>query len=187
MALLFALVVLLNGRSYITAVIWFAIAAILFIKLPIIHQKFKEKTYENLDYKENSTRITAVICSFLIVFAGIFTSLIVVRAVNISMPSIEQNKVVEEENGVDDTEENVVKAASIIIQNRLKNPLSLIVNGYKVELISSNSAYFTYSVEVDYSAQNGFGGMNRETDYITIKYDLLERMYYYGSTKIILD
>lgn len=45
---------------------------------------------------------------------------------------------------------------------RLKNPNSLVINGATIRSTSETDYVFEYYVLVDYSAQNGFGGMNRD-------------------------
>lgn len=51
------------------------------------------------------------------------------------------------------------------LRNSLKNPTSLIVNGYNY---STNDGY--YQLYIDYSAQNGFGGYNRKTYYCEVNW-----------------
>ena len=188
---LFCFIVLFNGIAYITAVFWFFTGAFLCIKLPKIHQNFKIKTYEKLDYTKTTNRIIPVVCSVMLIAFTMFALLIPIRFINTVIlkpePLVKPTESVEEKIGVDETNANAAKAATIILQQDLKNPLSLQVHkswvSYKYALGDDNY----YDVTLDYSAENGFGGMNRESITLEIRYDTTERMYYYSYIKILLD
>ncbi len=51
------------------------------------------------------------------------------------------------------------------VRKILKNPESLQVHSTDIQLSFANDEFYYYKIIVDYSAQNGFGGYNRKTDY----------------------
>lgn len=69
-------------------------------------------------------------------------------------------------------EEKVAAAVETVLKNRLRNPESLQIHSISQDEsdYEDDSAYFC-TVIVDYSAQNGFGGFNRETIKIYIVID----------------
>lgn len=55
--------------------------------------------------------------------------------------------------------------AENILKSRLKNPESLQIHSSKIYVDFEWGDYHYYSITIDYSAQNGFGGYNRDNDY----------------------
>ena len=55
------------------------------------------------------------------------------------------------------------------LKSSLKNPNSLQINGYSVYSRFETENYWYYSIAVDYSAQNGFGGYNRDNYKVSLK------------------
>ena len=68
--------------------------------------------------------------------------------------------------------EQVVEYVEQLIKSQLKNPNSLIVNNVdcKEDGVSADGRRY-FRVVIDFSAQNGFGGYNRETSTYYIRYD----------------
>ena len=58
-----------------------------------------------------------------------------------------------------------VSYAESVIKGRLKNPDSLQIHSSKIYVDFEYGDYHYYSITIDYSAQNGFGGYNRDNDY----------------------
>ena len=54
------------------------------------------------------------------------------------------------------------------LKNQLKNPESLQIHSSKVYVDFEWGDYHYYTITIDYSAQNGFGGYNRNSDYDVI-------------------
>ena len=54
------------------------------------------------------------------------------------------------------------------LKNQLKNPESLQIHSSKVYVDFEWGDYHYYTITIDYSAQNGFGGYNRNNDYDVI-------------------
>ncbi len=55
--------------------------------------------------------------------------------------------------------------AESILKSRLKNPESLQIHSTNISVDFEWGDYHYYSITIDYSAQNGFGGYNRDSDY----------------------
>ena len=84
--------------------------------------------------------------------------------------------------------DSAIKVAKAILQNNLKNPRSLQIHSADVTLAGIDDDYNQiYIVTIDYSAQNGFGGMNRDTYTIKLVYKFRENEFYYGNVKINVD
>lgn len=68
--------------------------------------------------------------------------------------------------------EQVAEYVEQLIKSQLKNPNSLIVNNVdcKEDGVSADGRRY-FCVVIDFSAQNGFGGYNRETSTYYIRYD----------------
>ena len=62
--------------------------------------------------------------------------------------------------------------AESVLESRLKNPESLQIHSTKIYVDFEWGDYHYYSITIDYSAQNGLGGYNRDTDY-----DVLVKVY----------
>lgn len=81
--------------------------------------------------------------------------------------------------------ESSAQTVLISLRNSLKNPSSLQVHSVEYvdtftgseELASVLPDDFTYIFKIDYSGENGFGGMNRKTIYV----------YYYNDDRFIQD
>jgi hypothetical protein len=58
-----------------------------------------------------------------------------------------------------------VSYAESVLKGRLKNPDSLQIHSSKIHVDFEHGDYHYYSITIDYSAQNGFGGYNRDNDY----------------------
>ena len=58
-----------------------------------------------------------------------------------------------------------VSYAESVLKGRLKNPDSLQIHSSKIYVDFEYGNYHYYSITIDYSAQNGFGGYNRDNDY----------------------
>lgn len=81
------------------------------------------------------------------------------------------------------SEEDAVNAAVNVFHNKikLKNEDSFTINGTKVtELPPDENRIEQVWVEIDYSAQNGFGGYNRETKTIILEYNTESGQYTYS-------
>lgn len=62
--------------------------------------------------------------------------------------------------------EQAIGQATLELKSRLKNPASLQVHSVEVEMVydSNKEIPLAVHVSIDYSAQNGFGGYNRDTE-----------------------
>ena len=58
-----------------------------------------------------------------------------------------------------------VSYAEAELKSNLKNPASLQIHSTKISVEFEYEGYHYYSITIDYSAQNGFGGYNRNDDY----------------------
>ncbi len=58
-----------------------------------------------------------------------------------------------------------VSYAESVLKGRLKNSDSLQIHSSKIYVDFEHGDYHYYSITIDYSAQNGFGGYNRDNDY----------------------
>lgn len=64
----------------------------------------------------------------------------------------------------------VAKAyAESVLKNNLKNPQSLQVHSTKITVDFEYDNYHFYNITIDYSAQNGFGGYNRDNYDVLVK------------------
>lgn len=94
----------------------------------------------------------------------------------------------ETKNDGESFNDSAIKAAKTVLQNNLKNPSSLQIHSADVKLKSIDDNHNpTYVVTLDYSAQNGFGGMNRDTYVVTLVYKIEEGKFYCGNVKINID
>lgn len=89
---------------------------------------------------------------------------------------------------------DVEVAAQVVLsdlRSRLKNPGSLQVHGVNyVDTYTGDSEYpkvitdFKYIFKIDYSGQNGFGGMNRKTIYVCFYSE--ESVFFQESGKLLM-
>lgn len=59
--------------------------------------------------------------------------------------------------------------AENVLEESLKNPQSLQVHDSKISTEFEYGGYYYYHIKIDYSAQNGFGGYNRNTYELLVK------------------
>lgn len=78
-------------------------------------------------------------------------------------------------NGVD-YDSSAKSCAQQLVQKSLNNPYSAVFNEVRIEL---KDEYHRYVVYVDVSAQNGFGGYNRETYYVGLRLSDDAETYFY--------
>jgi len=158
--------------------------------IPTFHKVIKKAKYKK-ESSRNSGKIKATVWTFLIVTGSLVLSLctmvwLVDLHVKADLPR--DNKESNSETATA-TDEQLIKIAKMLLQKELRNPASLVVNSAEVELsdVDTENTTLTYTVTLDYSAQNGFGGMNRETYVVLITYKPLEGTYYRGNSKLVID
>lgn len=82
----------------------------------------------------------------------------------------------------DDHRAYAVTAVENDLRGKLKNPDSLEVNGVS-SYYTEDESYYYYFVVVDYSAQNGFGGYNRNKYYGYVKVSKYDKTVYSSSSE----
>ena len=75
------------------------------------------------------------------------------------------------------TQEEIKSMAESYLKSNLKNPSSLQINSQTVDCYYTSDIYqpILAQIEIDYSAQNGFGGYNRDKVYYAYMYDANSR------------
>lgn len=165
------------------------IPTIIILLLPAMHMAIKKKIYnKNNNPLKKVQRIATWLTVLIVVATLVITSFGVELSVTLiaekSKPEAQQTQT----GDVISIDDKAVKAAKAVLQNNLKNPLSLQVHSAEVTLTGFDADNNPkYLVELDYSAQNGFGGMNRETYTISLVYRLEEGAFYSGNSRIIID
>ena len=78
--------------------------------------------------------------------------------------------------------------AETTLKDNLKNPESLQIHSVEIYVDFEYGDYHYYSITIDYSAQNGFGGYNRNDDYdILVKVSKETNKAYKASTEEYLE
>lgn len=68
-----------------------------------------------------------------------------------------------------DSRKTAIKYAETTLKSKLKNPDALQIHDTSVMSSFEYGDYFYYNIKLDYSAQNGFGGYNRDTYDVNVK------------------
>lgn len=78
------------------------------------------------------------------------------------------------------SEKDAIAAAEVVFHEEvsLKNESSFVLNDATVTYYEQEGNYIIVSVLLDYSAQNGFGGMNRDIYPVRLKFNVLDGRYY---------
>lgn len=162
---------------------------IIILLLPAMHMAIKKKIYnKNNKPLKKVQRIATWLTVLVVVASLVVTSL----GVGLAVTSVAEksNHETQPTQTVDEMSlgDEAVEAAKVVLQNRLKNPLSLQVHDASVKLTGFDDDHNPkYFVELDYSAQNGFGGMDRDTYKISLVYRIEEGAFYSFNTRIIID
>ena len=163
------------------------IPSFILLYLPTIHITIKKMIYSKEPIFNNRHRRSAKLFTALIIISSILITLALCFC-SVSITVSQPQKATAQSDLQVSLEDKATKAAKIVLQNQLKNPTSLIVNNTKV---SSNgvddNGNLKYIITIDYSAQNGFGGYNRDTYTVNLTYKIKESRFYLGNTKINTD
>ncbi|MBQ3519667.1 MAG: hypothetical protein IJA31_10145 [Clostridia bacterium] len=135
--------------------------------LPFMRRILKQKTVGN----QKKRKIISIV-----------TAIVVVVALSAFVKSIGT------ENGTPTatmpTEKTAIKMAESVFHDnvQLKNEESYVLNDADCTIFNEpydgDENRVLIRVKLDYSAQNGFGGMNRESYTVEMVYDMLEKKYY---------
>lgn len=160
------------------------IPSLLLLYLPRIHMAIKKKIYcKEPTFNNQHKRTARLFTALIIVLSILITFTLCFCSVGIAVSQAEETST--QSGQQDSLNDLATKAAKIVLQNQLKNPSSLIVNNTKVTPSGiDDSGDLKYIVTIDYSAQNGFGGYNRDTYTVNLTYKVTERKFYWGNTGI---
>lgn len=121
---------------------------------------YRKKSIQNIKIKllHKNARKTKLSLIYVGVFFSMFLILILSAAVSDSpLGNFSNNS-------------QAVSYSENIVRKTLKNPSSMKINKSKVEeSFTTDDGWTYYKVVIDYSAQNGFGGYNRDTEEIYVR------------------
>lgn len=153
---------------------------VLLSALPMLFVTFPigQNLIRRISHKKRWTRFWLFLLCFILSFTLAVTPLFMDISNDNSIQSTQNNT----DKSLDDT---AIVAAKVVLQSKLKNPQSLTINNSEVQITGNDDGNIKYTVTLDYSAQNSFGGFNRDTYTVSLTYNVTEGDFYWGNTKII--